>query len=155
MQQLAYIESEMCYFASVDVRHLMRFCLHDKGGFWNVSWVWRFLNVYYLSWTQFMRIVFGMRRVGSGKRLKLFQFLISKWQIIMISIHSDSILSPPLISGFLVANIIMAQGVAKFFINMSFSSIYVFSSELFPTVIRYCWYSLDIYQRKGVTFIFT
>ena len=34
MQQLAYIESEMCYSASVDVRHLMRFCLHDKGGFW-------------------------------------------------------------------------------------------------------------------------
>ena len=33
MQQLAYIKSEMCYFASVDVRHLMRFCLHDKGGF--------------------------------------------------------------------------------------------------------------------------
>lgn len=39
-------------------------------------------------------------------------------------------------TGFLVANIIMAQGVAKFFINMSFSSIYVFSNELFPTVIR-------------------
>ena len=34
MRQLAYIASEMCYFASVDVRHLMRFCLHDKGGFW-------------------------------------------------------------------------------------------------------------------------
>ena len=33
MGQLAYIASEMCYFASVDVRHLMRFCLHDKGGF--------------------------------------------------------------------------------------------------------------------------
>ena len=33
MQQLAYVESEMCYFASVDVRHLMRFCLHDKEGF--------------------------------------------------------------------------------------------------------------------------
>ena len=33
MLQLAYIASEMCYFASVDVRHLMRFCLHDKGGF--------------------------------------------------------------------------------------------------------------------------
>lgn len=37
----------------------------------------------------------------------------------------------------MVANIIMAQGVAKFFINMSFSSIYVYSSELFPTVVRY------------------
>ena len=37
----------------------------------------------------------------------------------------------------MVANIIMAQVVAKFFINMSFSSIYVYSSELFPTVIRY------------------
>ncbi|KAJ7381647.1 hypothetical protein OS493_039886 [Desmophyllum pertusum] len=36
----------------------------------------------------------------------------------------------------MVANIIMAQGIAKFFINMSFSSIYVYSSELFPTVIR-------------------
>ena len=34
MRQLAYIASEMCYFASVDVRHLMRFCLHDKEGFW-------------------------------------------------------------------------------------------------------------------------
>ena len=66
----------------------------------------------------------------------------------------DSILSPPLISGFLVANIIMAQGAAKFFINMSFSSIYVFSNELFPTVIRYCWYSLDIYQWKGITVVF-
>lgn len=39
-------------------------------------------------------------------------------------------------TGFMVANIIMAQGVAKFFINMSFSSIYVYSSELFPTVVR-------------------
>ncbi|KAJ7383015.1 hypothetical protein OS493_031185 [Desmophyllum pertusum] len=39
-------------------------------------------------------------------------------------------------TGFMVANIIMAQGIAKFFINMSFSSIYVYSSELFPTVIR-------------------
>lgn len=38
--------------------------------------------------------------------------------------------------GFMVANIIMSQVVAKFFINMSFSSIYVYSSELFPTVIR-------------------
>ena len=37
----------------------------------------------------------------------------------------------------MLANIIMAQGVAKFFINMSFSSIYVYSSELFPTVVRY------------------
>ena len=37
----------------------------------------------------------------------------------------------------MVANIIMAQGVAKLFINMSFSSIYVYSSELFPTVVRY------------------
>ena len=34
MLQLAYIASEMCYFASVEVGHLMRFCLHDKGGFW-------------------------------------------------------------------------------------------------------------------------
>lgn len=41
------------------------------------------------------------------------------------------------VSGFLVANIIMAQGFAKFFINMAFSAIYVYSSELFPTVIRY------------------
>nr|XP_058973447.1 organic cation transporter protein-like [Pocillopora verrucosa] len=39
-------------------------------------------------------------------------------------------------TGFMLANIIMAQGVAKFFINMSFSSIYVYSSELFPTVVR-------------------
>lgn len=39
-------------------------------------------------------------------------------------------------TGFLVANIIMAQGLAKFFINMAFSAIYVYSSELFPTVIR-------------------
>jgi len=39
-------------------------------------------------------------------------------------------------TGFLVANIIMAQGIAKFFINMAFSSIYVYSCELFPTVIR-------------------
>ncbi|XP_068710266.1 organic cation transporter protein-like [Montipora foliosa] len=39
-------------------------------------------------------------------------------------------------TGFLVANIIMAQGVAKFFISMAFSSIYVYSCELFPTVIR-------------------
>ena len=69
------------------------------------------------------------------------------------SLH-DSILSPPLISGFLVANIIMAQGVAKFFINMSFSSIYVFSNELFPTVIRYFWYRLDLFQWKGITVIF-
>ena len=36
-----------------------------------------------------------------------------------------------------MANIIMAQGFAKFFINMAFSSIYVYSSELFPTVVRY------------------
>ena len=40
-------------------------------------------------------------------------------------------------SGFMVANIIMAQCVAKFFINMAFSSIYVYSAELFPTVVRY------------------
>ncbi|KAL9983938.1 hypothetical protein ACROYT_G006187 [Oculina patagonica] len=39
-------------------------------------------------------------------------------------------------TGFMVANIIMAQGFAKFFINMAYSSIYVYSSELFPTVIR-------------------
>ena len=37
-----------------------------------------------------------------------------------------------------MANIIMAQGFAKFFINMAFSSIYVYTCELFPTVLRYC-----------------
>ena len=37
----------------------------------------------------------------------------------------------------MVANIVMAQGFAKFFINMAYSSIYVYSSELFPTVVRY------------------
>ena len=37
----------------------------------------------------------------------------------------------------MVANIVMAQGFSKFFINMAYSSIYVYSSELFPTVVRY------------------
>lgn len=39
-------------------------------------------------------------------------------------------------TGFMVANIVMAQGFAKFFINMAFSAIYVYSGELFPTVVR-------------------
>ncbi|XP_078358937.1 organic cation transporter protein-like [Oculina patagonica] len=39
-------------------------------------------------------------------------------------------------TGFMVANIIMAQGFAKFFINMAFSAIYLYSCELFPTVVR-------------------
>ena len=40
--------------------------------------------------------------------------------------------------GFLVARIIFASVIAKFFINMAFATIYVFSTELFPTVVRYC-----------------
>jgi len=38
--------------------------------------------------------------------------------------------------GFLVARIIFATVIAKFFINMAFATIYVFSTELFPTVVR-------------------
>lgn len=39
-------------------------------------------------------------------------------------------------TGFLVARIIFASVIAKFFINMAFATIYVFSTELFPTVVR-------------------
>lgn len=40
------------------------------------------------------------------------------------------------VAGFFVGRILMAL-TAKFFITVSFNAIYVFSAELFPTVVRY------------------
>ena len=48
---------------------------------------------------------------------------------------------PLSVSGFFVGRILMAL-TAKFFITVSFNAIYVFSAELFPTVVRY----RDIYD---------
>lgn len=40
------------------------------------------------------------------------------------------------VSGFFVGRILMAL-TAKFFITVSLNAIYVYSAELFPTVVRY------------------
>ena len=147
MRHLAYIASEMRYFASVDLRYLMCFVYTTREVFENVSWVWRRLNVYPSQLNSIYADCFWdeTRRFWQETKIISISYILMTDYNDFNSLY-DSIVSPPLISGFLVANIIMAQGVAKFFINMSFSSIYVFSNELFPTVIRYCWYSLDIYQ---------
>lgn len=42
-----------------------------------------------------------------------------------------------LFSGILVGKIIFALCIAKFFIVFAFDGFYVYSAELFPTVIRY------------------
>ena len=45
------------------------------------------------------------------------------------------------VSGFMAGRIIMAL-LAKFFVFISFDAVYVYAAELFPTVIRYCCYTV-------------
>lgn len=45
------------------------------------------------------------------------------------------------VSGFMAGRIIMAL-LAKFFVFISFDAVYVYAAEPFPTVIRYCCYTV-------------